>query len=93
MSVVLAGLSGAWMAERLGLWPLFGQREGWWLAAMAGLWVVFVVILFVVEPLLTRHAEALPASLDRLQAGHWLLLALGTGVTIAALLGARGLLG
>ncbi len=50
----LVGLSGAYMAERLDIWHRFVEPAGWWLAAMALLWLLFMVILFVVEPLLAR---------------------------------------
>ena len=50
LSVPLAGLSGFYMAERLDAWDRFLQPAGWWLWAMALLWLLFMAILFVVEP-------------------------------------------
>src|SRR5512139_3183542 len=54
VSVPLVGLSGAYMAERLDMWHRFIEPAGWWLAAMELLWLLFMVILFVVEPLLAH---------------------------------------
>src|SRR5262245_53388106 len=49
LSVPLAGLSGAYMAERLDDWERFLRPSSWWLMAMEALWVLFMAILFVVE--------------------------------------------
>lgn len=99
VSVPLVGLSGAYMAERLDLWHRFVEPAGWWLAAMALLWLLFMVILFVVEPPLARDWFARRSAGDPdgtirlLQRAHWFLLAAGVVVTTAAVLGAHGLLG
>jgi uncharacterized membrane protein len=99
VSVPLAGLSGAYMAERLGAWHRFVEPQGWWLAAMALLWLLFMAILFVVEPLLARdlfnrRAAADPDGTFRLvQRAHWVLLSAGVVVAAAGVLGVHGLLG
>jgi uncharacterized membrane protein len=99
VSVPLAGLTGAYLAQRLDLWDRFVQPEGWWLSAMALLWLVFMVILFVVEPLLLRdwfrqQAKANSTSTFRLiQRAHWGLLILGIVTAASAVLGAHGFLG
>jgi uncharacterized membrane protein len=99
VSVPLVGLSGAYMAERLDIWHRFVEPAGWWLAAMALLWLLFMVILFVVEPLLARdwferQSTNDPSGTIRLlQRAHWILLTAGAVVSAAAVLGAHGLLG
>jgi uncharacterized membrane protein len=99
VSIPLAGLSGIYMAERLGVWPRFITPAGWWLAAMALLWLVFMAMLFVVEPFLLRgrfHRRAATdpeGTLRLLQRAHWVLLLAGAVVASAAVLGAHGLLG
>ena len=98
VSVPLAGLTGAYMAERLDLWPRFVEPGGWWLLAMALLWLVFMAILFVAEPLLLRGRLARAAALrpaatfDLVRRAHWLLLGIGGAVAGAAVLGAHGVL-
>jgi uncharacterized membrane protein len=99
VSVPVAGLSGAYMAERLDIWSRFLEPAGWWLAAMAALWLVFMAILFVVEPFIGhdwfhRHALADPDGAFRLvQRLHWMLLSAAAVVAAAGVLGAHGVLG
>jgi len=99
ISVPVAGLSGAWMAWRLDAWSRFLEPAGWWLAAMALVWLLFMAILFVVEPLLLRgwfhrRVAADPADTFRqLQRAHGVLLLVGTTVAAAGVLGVHGLLG
>jgi uncharacterized membrane protein len=99
VSVPLAGLSGAYMAERLDTWDRFLEPAGWWLTAMAVLWLVFMAILFVVEPFVARdwfHRRAVtdPDGAFRLVQGlHWALLSAGAAVAAAGVLGAHGILG
>lgn len=98
LSVPLAGASGAYMAERLDAWSRFLDPAQWWLGVMVLLWVVFMAILFVVEPAighrLLEAGRSDPAGLLRLvERAHWLLLTLSTIVAAAAVLGAHGLLG
>jgi uncharacterized membrane protein len=99
VSVPLAGASGAWMAERLDMWPRFVEPAGWWLAAMAIVWLLFMLVLFVLEPLVlhdwfARRVLADPdgsfALASRL---HFVLLAAGTLTAAAGVLGAHGVLG
>lgn len=88
ISVPAAGLSGAWMAERLGLWSGFLDPATWWLGAMALVWLVFMAILFVIEPFIVR--ESFPrrvladsdAAFRLVQRAHWVLL--GAGLVAAA---------
>ena len=99
ISVPVAGLSGAYMAWRLDAWPRFVEPAGWWLAAMALVWLLFMAVLFIVEPLLLRgwfqrRVAADPAgTFRRLQMAHGLLLLMSSTVAFAGVLGAHGLLG
>ncbi len=96
LSVPVAGLTGLWMAWRLDLWDGFVDPASWWLAAMAGLWLVFVLILFVVEPLLhARFAGLVRArpvtALRFVTFAHWGLLALAALTAFGAVGGVHGL--
>jgi uncharacterized membrane protein len=98
VSVPLAGLSGAYMAERLDIWSRFVEPDSWWLMAMALLWLLFMAILFVVEPLLHVRFEASAMSdpagtLRRMQRVHWALGSAAVIVAVAAVAGAHGALG
>src|SRR5689334_1435102 len=50
-TVILAGLTGFYMAWRLDLWDRFREPAFWWMHAMLGVWLIFALILFVAEPL------------------------------------------
>lgn len=98
LSVPVAGLSGFYMAERLDAWPRFLDPAQWWLGAMLLLWLLFMTILFVVEPAiaprLIEAGRSDPAGLlARVARVHWLLLGASAAVAGGAVLGAHGLLG
>ncbi len=95
VSVPLAGLSGAYMAERLDIWSRFVTLGGWWLMAMALVWALFMAMLFVIEPVLHKrfHRAAIddPASAFRsIQRAHWALGGAAAVVAAAAVAGAHG---
>jgi uncharacterized membrane protein len=98
LSVLLAGASGFYMVERIDAWQRFVDPSQWWLAAMVLLWLVFMAILFVVEPaigsrLLESGRSDPDGTLCLLERAHWLLLAVSAVVAGAAVLGSHGLLG
>lgn len=98
LSVPLAGLSGFYMAERLDAWPRFLDPAQWWLGAMVLLWLLFMTVLFVVEPaigprLLGAGRSDPEGLLRRVARVHWLLLGASAVVAGGAVLGAHGLLG
>ena len=49
-AVIVVGLSGFYMIEKLDLWPRFALAEFWWMHAMLGVWALFMLLLFVGEP-------------------------------------------
>ncbi|MBL0900816.1 MAG: hypothetical protein IBJ17_19235 [Reyranella sp.] len=99
MSVPLAGFSGLYMVERLDLWSRLVDPAGWWLVGMIVVWVVFMVVLFVLEPLVLhdwfqRRATVDPVSVFVLmQRMHWVAVAAGFAAAGAAIFGAHGFLG
>jgi uncharacterized membrane protein len=95
ISVPLAGAAGFWMAWRLDLWDRLLDFRVWWMPAMLGLWTAFMLMLFVIEPLLHgRFAQAMhaaPARLLGLTARVHLALAVLAGATIlGAVAGVHG---
>jgi uncharacterized membrane protein len=99
ISVPLAGLSGLYMVDRLDAWDRFLQPAGWWLSAMVLVWLMFMAILFVVEPFVLRawfrqRATTDPDGTFRLaQRAHSALLSAVAVTAAAGVLGAHGLLG
>lgn len=97
-TLIVAGLAGFYMVERLGLWPRFAMARFWWMHAMVILWVLYVLALFVVEPFLLRERFAARLARDpdgalrRLQRHHWGMLAVSLATIAAAVAGSHGLL-
>lgn len=50
IAVLLAGASGFYRVDRLGLWAGFPSVASWWLDAMVLVWLLFTVLLCVAEP-------------------------------------------
>lgn len=97
VAVVLAGASGLYMLGRLHAWSWFTTASFWWLDAMAAYWLLFVLILFVVEPLGRRARAGNSNSASggdkfrRMQRVHVVLLVLGLLVIGAAVIGSHRL--
>jgi len=51
VSTLLAGISGFYMLDAYDRWGRLADPTFWWLDAMIGLWAIFIVMLFVAEPL------------------------------------------
>ncbi len=88
-AVLLAGLSGFYMLYYLDAWGRYTQLRYWWLHAMTMVWVIFMLVLFVLEPLVLNRlfkeqAEKDPIrTLSYVQRLHWVLL----GVSLLTILG------
>ncbi len=94
-SIPLAGLTGLWMTWRLELWGLFPDPAYWWLDAMVFVWTLFMLIVFVVEPLAHKRLSAVAARdpagvLRRLFRAHIVLLAAAAVTILGAVAGAHG---
>ncbi|MBT2187173.1 hypothetical protein [Sphingobium nicotianae] len=94
--VLLAGASGFWMVHRASLWSRFADPHFWWMHAMVALWAIFIMMLFVIEPLfLHRHMEESTnpiADFDRLERMHRILLLLAVITLLGAVAGSHGLI-
>lgn len=92
--VLLAGLSGFWMAWRADLWQRFFDPAHWWMGAMLGLWAIFAVMLYVAEPLLLHRRMATSqtpeADFNRMVAVHRLLSVVALITILGAMAGAHG---
>ena len=95
ISIPLVGATGLWMTYRLNVWDRFVDPSYWWMMAMLGLWLVFMLMVFVLEPLLldifetkARHNPA--SALRRVSRLHAFLLALATLTALGAVAGAHG---
>ncbi len=64
-TTALAGFTGFYMLWRIDAWARFTTAEFWWMHAMVLTWLVFILMLFILEPLvlhrwLERRAAADP---------------------------------
>ena len=97
IAVLLVLLSGLHMLYAYNLWDRFTEAHFWWMHLMVGVWLLFAALLFVVEPLSTRHEgrgrlqSSSEATLRRILWMHRLLLALSLITIFAAVGGAHGL--
>jgi uncharacterized membrane protein len=62
ISILLAGLSGAYLLMALDGWNRLQHLAFWWLHLMIAVWFLFAMMVYVLEPLLAHrlfHAYAL----------------------------------
>jgi uncharacterized membrane protein len=97
LSTLLAGASGFYLFYELGHWEHLAEPRFWWLHAMIALWAIFMVMLFVAEPLFLhawfdRRARRDPDGAFRIALrGHRVLSAVAVLTTLGAVAGAHGL--
>lgn len=95
-AALIVGVTGFYLVAKLDLWSRFSSIQFWWMDAMLGLWLLFMIVLFVVEPLVLRGrflnwARADPsAAFAWLQTGHALLLILAFLTILGAVAGSHG---
>lgn len=97
-TTLAAGASGFYLVYAMDLWSRFAEPRFWWMHAMVLLWTLFVLVLFVLEPLVLhrgfeRRARRDPGgTLRRMALLHWVLAMLGIVTLAGAAAGSHGLL-
>jgi len=93
ITTVITGLSGFYMLYALNLW----SSMNWWIHLMILIWVIFMLVLFVLEPLVLHkwfHQQAMKDN-DRafryLQLMHTILLTVSLVAVFAGVAGVHGL--
>jgi uncharacterized membrane protein len=95
-AVIVVGLSGFYMIEKLDLWPRFALIEFWWMHAMLGVWAIFMLLLFVGEPFVLHRFFPAWARRDPqrafafLHGVHVFLLVISLITILGAVAGAHG---
>ena len=98
ISTVVVGITGSYMLYRFNMWDRFRYAAYWWLDAMVGVWLIFIAMLFVIEPLLMRRRLLAPserraeATYRRIEWLHRILLFVSLVAVLGAVLGAHGML-
>jgi uncharacterized membrane protein len=96
VAMLVAGLTGIYMAWRLDLWDRFRTAEYWWMHTMVFVWLLYAFVLFVAEPfILHRHfdrwATARPkVAFAWLYRAHWALLLLSIVTIMGGVAGSQG---
>jgi uncharacterized membrane protein len=96
VTTAIAGLTGLDMLVRLDLWHRFLSASYWWMHAMVVVWLLFMVMLFVAEPLilhrwLLARAKVEPeATFRRVVRLHRVLLMLSLITLVGAVAGSHG---
>jgi uncharacterized membrane protein len=97
IAVLLVGITGFYMVARLDLWSRFHTAGFWWMHAMVCVWALFMLLLFVGEPLVLHRklpgwvARDADRAFARLHRAHVVLLALALVTIAGAVAGSRGL--
>lgn len=94
--VVIVGLTGLYMAERLEIWDRFMSAGFWWMHAMVLVWLLFAFVLFIASPFILhgrfrRWATERPdVAFSWLEKAHWVLLVLALITVFGAVAGSHG---
>src|SRR5262245_17287074 len=97
-TLLFAGLSGLYLADRMGLWARFAEARFWWMHAMVILWLLYAVALYGLEPwvLRRRFTERLrrdpDGALARMARHHRIVLIVSLAVIVGAVAGSHGFL-
>lgn len=93
---LLTGLTGFYMLDYLQAWGRYQQVQFWWLHMMTLIWLVFMLVLFVLEPLVLHRyfrkmaAENSDRAFALLHRMHWVLLILSLITVFGTVAGVHG---
>jgi uncharacterized membrane protein len=95
IAVLLTGASGAFMLWRLHTWAWLSQPAFWWLDAMIAYWLLFMVLLFVLEPAgvlkrMMAGASDPAQGWRRMHYFHMVMLLIALAIVAAAAAGSHG---
>lgn len=96
LTVVFAAISGFYMVYVTNTWHRYLQIRFWWLHAMTAIWLIFIILLFILEPLFLhrwfreRAATDSDGTFRLIRRMHWLLLCLSFLTIAGAVSGAHG---
>jgi uncharacterized membrane protein len=96
ITTLITGLSGFHLMGVLHAWHRYTDPAFWWIHAMTLIWILFMMMLFVLEPLFLHRwfqeqARKNPeATLARIQRMHWVLLTLSLVTIAGAVAGSHG---
>ena len=92
-SILLAGLSGFYMLNKMQAWARLLDPTFWWLGLMVVVWVVFALMVFVLEPLIVHRLFHDYAVRDKERAFTLAIRLHALALTISGVAIAAGVLG
>jgi hypothetical protein len=92
-SILLAGLSGFYMLNKMQAWTLLLDPAFWWLALMVAVWAVFALVVFVLEPLVVHRLFHVYALRDKNRAFSLAIRLRAMALTISCVAIVAGVLG
>lgn len=96
ISTLTAGVSGYYMLEFLDAWQRYQNLNFWWLHLMTFVWCIFIIVLFVLEPLflhrwfLEQAEKDSEKTFSAIQRMHYVLLTLSLIAVFSAVSGSHG---
>ena len=96
ITTLLTGLSGFYMLYVLDAWDRYFDYRYWWVHAMTLVWILFIIILYVLEPLVLhklfrKYVDNNPGkTFAFIHHAHWVLLVLSLITTAGAVAGSHG---
>lgn len=96
VTTLLTGISGFYMMYELNAWNRYLDFKFWWIHAMTLVWIIFMLVLYVLEPLVLhrlfkRSALQNPGkTFNFMHKAHWVLLILSLITTAGAVAGSHG---
>lgn len=96
VAVLVVGATGFLLVDQWDLWPRFALPEFWWMSMMVVVWTLFLLVLFVLEPLVLQKFFPAWAARDPdrafafLLAAHGFLLVLALVTILGSVAGAHG---
>jgi uncharacterized membrane protein len=92
-SILLAGMSGFYMLNKLESWARLLSPTFWWLGLMVVVWSVFALMVFVLEPLIVHRLFHDYARRDKERAFALAIRLHAVALTISGVAIAAGVLG
>jgi uncharacterized membrane protein len=93
LSILLAGLSGFYMLNKMQAWERLLDPAFWWLMLMVAVWAVFALMVFVLEPLVVHRLFHDYALRDKERAFALAIWLHAVALTVAVVAIAAGVLG
>lgn len=95
-TTLIVGVTGLYMAADLHLWDRFKSAGYWWMHGMVAVWAVFILMLFVAEPLFLHRWFSAQAARDPdgtfvlVERLHQFLIVASLIVVLGAVIGSHG---